>query len=245
MRDRVSAVMLGGGRGGAVRPALALGALALLSGACSGFNDGSYRVASALADTGGRIGMPWGTMRPAMPEQATTVERVALGVPPGSTLLPEAGDVWPGPLPPRATLANPDAALSGIPAYAPATGRRDDTSDMAPPPPRPVAGPPRGLPRGSSSPPPPAMVTIPPDPRERIGLVPAPPTPPGIPAVPPRADGQVIHTPNGPVVTSGGTDRIQSFNVPGGGTGTAIRDGNTTTLIGPGSRIQTIPTAPR
>ncbi|MBX9697818.1 MAG: hypothetical protein K2X74_00220, partial [Acetobacteraceae bacterium] len=132
----------GAATGGVARQVVALGMVALLGAACAPFNQGTYNVASAIADTGGRIGMPWGTMRPAMPEEATTIQRVALGAPPGSSLQSEPGDVWPGPLPPRATLANPDAALSGIPAYDP-VGRRDPTAGLVPPP----AVPPRSGPQ--------------------------------------------------------------------------------------------------
>ena len=48
---------------------------------------------------------------------------------------------------------------------------------------------------------------------------------------PPRADGRVVLTPSGPVVTSGGTDRVQGYTAPGGETGVVVRDGNTTTVI--------------
>ena len=56
-----------------------------------------------------------------------------------------------------------------------------------------------------------------------------------------RADGRVIMQPQGgAAVTNGGTDRIQSYTSPGGGT--AVIDGNTTTLFDPSGRVQTVPT---
>jgi hypothetical protein len=39
-------------------------------------------------------------------------------------------------------------------------------------------------------------------------------------------------------VTTGGTDRVQGFSVPGGGTGTVVRDGRTETIIGPDGQVQ-------
>ena len=247
-------------------------ALALALGACSAFDNGSAGLAYTIAQGGERMGMPWGSMRAAMPTDSLTVQRVATGrddaprltteserlVPDAATLMPntsivtsansgvlmpESGDVWPGPLPPRTTLANPDAALRGVPDYRPA-----DPSNLGGMPPSTRRGTPAsssslgGLPpslRGSSSPPP--VPALPPEPQSLTTLPPStlPPPPPA-----PRTDGQVIMTPNGPVVTSGGTDRVQTFTVPGGA-GTAIRDGNTTTLFGPGGQIQVVPNTPR
>jgi hypothetical protein len=219
----------------------------LLLPACAGFGDASYNVASTLANTGGRLGAPWGTMTPGLPETTATVERVVTGAPPGAaTLQSEPGDVWPGPPPPRATLANPDAALRGIPEYD-TPSRRNPVSELPGAPP-PSAGPAaRGVPsarRGSSTPPslldqPAPEAALPP----RQPLFPPPAPPPAAP--PPRADGQVIQTPSGPVVTTGGTDRVQSYVVPGGGAGTAVRQGNTTILIGPDGRVQSVPAPPR
>jgi hypothetical protein len=230
----------GGGRGSA-RAALPLAALALaaLLPACTAFDRGSYRVADTITSAGTAVGAPWGGMRPAAPEASVTVQRVRGGVPEVDQLLAEPGDVWPGPLPPRATLANPDAALHGVPTYEPA-GRRDLQGQVSPPP-----GPPRGLPtarRGSGTPPPDPLLTPPDLPRGQAALPPPAPLPD---RPPPRADGRVIHTPNGPVVTTGGTDRIQTFVAPGGGAGTAIQQGGSTILLGPDGRTQVVPNAAR
>ena len=226
----------------AMRPlALLLGGIAaLLLGGCQATREAVSNPADSARSAGGVFGRPWDGEPPAMLASSQTVARVmgppGAGYPP-ETLQTEAGNVWPGPLPPRATLANPDAALRGIPDYEPAISRRDPSAEAVP-----RSGPPRrGLPRGTAGLPPP-LPELPETPRSPLAAPPAsifPERPP------PRADGQVIHTPSGPVVTSGGTDRVQSFNVPGGGTGTAIRDGNTTTLIGPDGRVQTVPTPSR
>lgn len=238
MRDATGPRRIGGGRAAWSRGAAGCAAV-LLAAACTPTGqDGTYRLASAISNAGVAVGAPWGGMTPASPEEGLTINRVEVGAAPPGTLLPEPGDVWPGPLPPRATLANPDAALRGIPDYAP-SARREGIVE-------PPATPPRRQPpftRGSSTPPdlfpdppPPAPAAVPP-------LRPPQPLPA---APPPRADGRVILTPSGPAVTTGGTDRIQSFTVPGvGGTGTAIRDGNTTLMIGPDGRPQTVLTPPR
>lgn len=220
----------------------ALGGLALLLGGCTGWNNATATLANNISNAGARAGAPWGPSTPPSPEDALTIQRVRYAAAPPNRLLPEAGDVWPGPLPPRSTLANPDAALRGIPDYQPVPGRDAN----APPPPGNTASIPRppGPNRGSSSPPPPPVMTVPALPPQPLVLPPAQPR--TVPQLQPRADGQVINTPSGPVITSGGNDRVQSFNIPGSGaTGTAIRDGNTTTLISPDGRVQVVPSAPR
>lgn len=235
------------------RAGLAAAALGtLLLGGCSRWDSATYAVAQGITDAGGAIRMPWRTMTPPSPEDTPTIQRIRYAVPPPDQLRTEPGDVWPGPQPQRATLASPDAALRSIPEYTPVPGRDPN----APPPPGNTNSIPRppGPNRGSSSPPPPVMTPVAPPPQplplapEQPRFVPPMPGTPqsrSIPQMPPRADGQVINTPSGQVITSGGTDRIQSFTVPGGGSGTAIRDGNTTTLIGPDGRVQVVPSAPR
>lgn len=220
--------------------------LGLLLGGCGSSGDSvGTRMGSAgaaatdgLANAGASIGAPWGRSRPAIPEGSTTIARLAGATEPQTTLQPEPGDVWPLPESPRSTLANPDAAMRGIPNYRP--GELDRPSGPAPRSewqPTDPAGLPPGL-RGSSAPPPPPP---------RAAVVPPPtfvaPPLPDVNAPPPRrADGRVITTPSGPAITTGGTDRVQTFITPGGGTGTAVTDGNTTTLIGPGGQVQSVPT---
>lgn len=92
---------------------------------------------------------------------------------------------------------------------------------------------------GSSTPPPQASVP----PRATLPTA-AAPTP--IPTVPPqRVEGTVMPaTPGQPAgIVAGGNDRTQVFNQPGtAGGGIAVRDGGTTTVIGPGGRITSVPT---
>jgi hypothetical protein len=174
------------------------------------------------------------------PEQSDTIARISGDVPPLASLRPEEGNVWPEQEGPRATLANPDAAMRNIPTYRP--GELDRMSAPAgrstwqPTDPPPVRGAPPGL-RGSSSPPPPPIQQVEP-PRANVYQ-----PPPGANSPPPRRlEGRVIQTPSGPVTGTGGTDRVQSYITPGGGTGTLHNDGSTTTLIGPNGQVQTMPT---
>ncbi|MDB5413721.1 MAG: hypothetical protein JWR10_2056, partial [Rubritepida sp.] len=58
----------------------------------------------------------------------------------------------------------------------------------------------------------------------------------------PRESGQVFQTPQGPVNATGSAgSRVQTTISPQG-SGLAIQDGNTTTLIGPGGNVQQVPT---
>lgn len=106
----------------------------------------------------------------------------------------------------------------------------DDAMRLPPPPP----------PRTSSSTPPP-MASVPP-------RAPSPPAtaPSAMPASPPaRVEGTVVPgAPGQPAgIVAGGNDRVQVFNQPGtAGGGIAVRDGGTTTIIGPGGRITSVPT---
>ena len=64
-----------------------------------------------------------------------------------------------------------------------------------------------------------------------------------VPAPPPRRlEGQTVLTPQGPATLGPGTDRIQQYSIPGGPSGTAIIDGNNTTLISPTAPTQVVPT---
>lgn len=218
--------------------AAVLALAALLSG-CNTAGNASYGVANGIARTGEAIGMPWGGMQAKTPEQSDTIARIQGDGPRLASLQVEEGNVWPAQEGPRATLANPDAALRNIPAYRP--GELDRMSAPAgrsawqpedPPAVRPM---PPGL-SGSSSPPPPPLGQIDP-PRPSV-------VPPALAPVAPygRADGRIVQTPRGPITTTGGTDRVQSFTVPGGGTGTIHNDGTTTTIYGPNGQVQTVPT---
>lgn len=126
---------------------------------------------------------------------------------------------------------NLDYAAMRAPA-TPTTQMTPDDALRLPPPPPP--------PRISSSTPPP-VASVPP-------RAPSPPaaTPSAVPApLPARVEGSVIPgTPGQPAgIVAGGNDRVQVFNQPGtAGGGIAVRDGGTTTIIGPGGRITSVPT---
>jgi hypothetical protein len=220
--------------------------LGMLLGACSAYerstswlNRGSAQATDGIANAGASIGAPWGRTRPTMPEDSVTIARLS-GAPVQITpLTPESGDVWPVPEAPRSTLANPDAAMRGIPTYRPgdfdrpsAPAGRSQWQPTDPPNPAPL---PPGLRSGASAPGP----RLDPQPIPGPQAV-APPLAP-LNNAPRRADGRVILTPQGSAVTSGGTDRVQGYITPGGGSGTAVTDGNTTTLFDPTGRIQTVP----
>lgn len=215
--------------GGWMGPSAALSLVVMLGG-CSWMDSTGV----AAKNAGGIFGPAWGGSRPEMLDTSLTIARMRGTAAATEPLLPEPGNVWPAEEAPRATLANPEAALRGVPAYTP----------MNPPEAGqvPLGSTSRGAParlRGSSSPPPPPISL--PEP-ERANVV--PPLPPLPPAPPQRNEGQVVQTPQGPVMTNGGTDRVQTFTAPGGGTGIIQRDNGTVTVIGPNGQIQTLP-APR
>lgn len=164
-------------------------------------------------------------------ETSLNIERVR-GTPPEiAALTYEPGTVWPAPSaePARATLFNPDAPTPIGAAQPPPRAE-------AAPRPRPDAPPPS--PRvGSASPPPPPFAQ--PD-AERLRAQDV--TTPNRAPPAPRLEGRVIQTPQGPVTITGGTPGAQTFTTPGGGTGIAIPQGPTTTLIGPGGQVTTVPT---
>ena len=181
-------------------------------------------------ETGGLFGAAWGGRRPAILGDSLTVARVrGAEMPQAAPLLPEPGNVWPVEEAPRATLANPDAALRGIPTYRPSESRPLDS--LSSPEPGPIS---RGLPNQMRGNPSPMDLPQAAAPAPRLQPLPEPP--------PRRADGRVVLTPQGPVVTSGGTDRVQSFTVPGGGSGIITQDGPTSIITGPDGRVQTVPT---
>ena len=184
---------------------------------------GCARVESRVANVQGSLGNAHDRFgpnligaRPAPVSDSLTVQRVRGRAEAPDTLRTEPGDVWPREEGPRATLANPEEALRGV-----RTGEAEPRRS-----------------RGSS------------------GLEGAPNAAPPVlspifesPAPPPRANrtdgvgesGQVFQTPQGPVVSTTGSGRVQSTISPQG-PGLAIRDGATTTLIGPGGNVQQVPT---
>jgi hypothetical protein len=193
---------------------------------CARMEGGFARMTDGLTDFSGRYGPGWGGMRPPAPADSLTVQRIRTGAhAEGATPLQvEAGDMWPAEDTPRATLANPDEALRGIPNL------RGGLSDPAT----------EARRRGSSTPP---DLLRPPQASSANVVQPSVP----IPEAPPRPfradsnENRVIHTPSGPLPTTNNTGNISTTISPQG-PGTAIRDGNTTTIFGPDGSIQQVPT---
>ena len=143
-------------------------------------------------------------------------------------LVPEPGDVWPGPLQPEPTLE--DLVKQGN------TGAPEQSVPGSP------------LQRGTQ---PPIQGSATPPASAQPGLSPLPKAPAAPPAPPPAARppgrnpaGQVLQTPGGPAVTSGGTGGYQTLTEPGGGSAVVVPNGNgTSTIIHSDGRIDTVPTA--
>ena len=163
------------------------------------------------------------------PVESLTVARVMgepVDVPP---LLPIAGSVWPNEEAPRGTIGNPDAGMR--PGQDPLTSPgRQLQGRVAPPV---VPG------RGSSTSP--DLLTQPqPVPALRQPDMPPYPVEPDRPRR--RADGRVIPTPQGPAVTTGGGAGYSTYTNPGGGSGIAIPQGGTTTLLDSNGTVRQVPT---
>lgn len=199
----------------------------MLLGGCTWFDSATTGMTDGISRAGERIGAPWGGSRPLPQQGSTTIARLTGAPVQMAPLRTEDGDVWPVPEGPRSTLANPDAAMRNIPEYRPGDYER------------PRGNLPPGLTGTSSPPPPPRQLPNEPVPRSTA------PALPNVNAPPPRSlEGQVIQTPQGPAVLGPGTDRVRSYTIPGGGTGTAVFDGNNATLTNPGAPTQVVP-APR
>jgi hypothetical protein len=158
-------------------------------------------------------------------------------------LLPEPGNIWPGPPPPEPTLEdierqqNNGQPIGGV--VPPYNGMPPGTNPAMPPgqlPGQPVAPHPQPRPytRGSSTPP---------------GTVPTQTFPPVAGPAPlpqgqraPQPPGGMVQTPQGPVTMGPNTGGVQTYSVPGGGTGIVVPNGNgTSTLVGPDGSVQTVP----
>lgn len=199
---------------------LKLRALALLtlSVGLAGCTQVESRIAGLQGGLGGvhdRFGPSWGGMRPAIPTDSLTIQRIRGQAEPQAPLRTEPGDVWPVEEGPRATLANPEEALRGVRTSEPQPRRRGSSGfDNAP-----GAAPPVMSPIFEAPPQPPRA-------NRTDGAVPG---------------GQVFQSQQGPVVGTGGSGRVQSTISPQG-SGLAIRDGNTTTLFGPDGTVRQVPT---
>ena len=147
-------------------------------------------------------------------------------------LNPEPGDIWPGPLPPEPTLQELEQQ----------TGLQPEREQAAPGSPlfnqpQSPSLPPQ-TPRGSSTPPGSSQPPLAPLPAPQAPQAATPASPPAAPR-----SGQVIPTPSGPGVTTGGTSGYQTMTVPGGGSAIVVPNGNgTSTVIYPNGKIETVPT---
>jgi hypothetical protein len=150
-------------------------------------------------------------------------------------LLQEPGDIWPGRLKPEPTLQELEQSGSLTPeAEQPVPGSPLSRGTA---PGQPPSLPPQGT-EGSSTPPPSNQAGVVQSPRLHPPRGPAAPT-----GIVPQAGGQIVNTPTGTGVTTGGSAGYQTMTLPGGGTAIVVPNGNgTSTVIKPDGTIQTIPT---
>jgi hypothetical protein len=156
----------------------------------------------------------------------------AVNAPP---LLPEPGNVWPGPPRPEPTLQDIERD-PGMPAA--------DTQGN-PPPGTSAPGVPPAVhrqPRGSSTPPGSVQPSAP------AALASPPPSPSpasSSPQLPVPLSAGVVQTPQGQAIITSGANGVQQYTMPDGSSGRAIPNANgTVTLIGPDGAVQSVP-APR
>lgn len=153
-------------------------------------------------------------------------------------LMPQPGDVWPGPPPPVPTLADiekqtnlqplPEEPVPGSPQNM---GTAPGAPPSVPPVPTPGSSTPPALQSLGGAPPPVVPPSAPPS-------VAVPPPPSGVPA-----PGTTVPTSRGTGVVTGGTKGYQSMTMPNGGSAIVIPNGNgTSTVIHSNGTIETIPT---
>ena len=134
-------------------------------------------------------------------------------------LLPEPGNIWPGPVQPTPTLQD----LEKIGFQSPPNGQPFAPDHREP------------RPRGSSTPPG----------NVEPGLAPPPTsTPPAISTAPPERSpsGRIVNAPSGQGVTSGGTSGYQTLTTPQGPAVVVPNGNGTSTVIHSDGRVETIPT---
>jgi hypothetical protein len=159
-----------------------------------------------------------------VPGDSLTVQRVRGGNPEVEPITAEPGNMWPEEEAPRATLADPEEAMRGIPSYTPGVAPSEPGTPPPPPPLRP---------RGSSSLPPPPLA-LRPDQRSTVAEPAVRPAP-----VPPRREGRPIPLPDGGFATgTGDTGRVQGLVTQGGGSGAVIDQGTTEVIILPDGRTE-------
>ncbi|MBO1076470.1 hypothetical protein [Roseomonas marmotae] len=155
------------------------------------------------------------------PVDSLTVARVMgqhVEVPP---LLPEHGSVWPATEDsPRGTIGNPDVGVQ--PSQLEGQGRNRQSRR-----------------RGSTTPP---DLLMTPEPAPDLRLADPPPAPAPLNRRRAFRDGSVIPTPQGPAITTGGGAGYSTYTTPGGGSGIAIPQGGTTTLLDSDGGVRQVPT---
>ena len=175
-----------------------------------------------------------GGYNPNLPaSDAENVSRVRGQEPIAPELTTEPGDIWPGPLKPPPTLQDLEATGGLTPqSEAPVPGSPSNRGAGPYPSPNPSSG--SSTPPGNTQPGRATPQTAPP-----LSSYAAPP-----PAPPARGPaGQVLQTPGGPAVTTGGGAGYQTTTNPGGGQSIVVPNGNgTSTVIHSDGRIETIPT---
>ena len=146
-------------------------------------------------------------------------------------LLPEPGNVWPGP-------QQPDPTLADLQRAEPGEDRRGFPPTVVPgaEPGLPAGRQPR--PRGSSTPPGSIEPGLAPSPRANV--IPPPPRS-SAPGAGPQ--GRVVQTPRGPAVDASGASGYRQLTTPQGPGAIMVPNGNgTSTIINPDGTVQTVPT---
>lgn len=161
-----------------------------------------------------------------------TVRRVLGLAPEVDPLMPESGNVWPGPEAPTPTLTDiaRDQNNETRRGFEPTTVPGAEPGLPAGRQPRPAT-------RGSTTPPPPVPIPGAPS----IPQVQAPPPPrSSVPSAGPQ--GAITQTPRGPAVDAGGTSGYRQQTTPQGPGAILIPNGNgTSTLIRPDGSVDTVP----
>ncbi len=160
--------------------------------------------------------------RNAPPGDGTNISRVKGEEPTSEPLLPEPGNIWPGPPPPEPTLEDIQK-LQGT-----------DMPNLPPPELAPMYTPGSSTPPGSVLPNP----TVP-----QSSYTPQRPPLPTKPIQPSTLG--TVQTQNGPAVITANPNGVQTYTMPNGVTGRAVPNANgTVTLIAPDGSVQSVP-APR
>jgi hypothetical protein len=160
------------------------------------------------------------------PGDSTNMLRARGEVAPSEPLLPEQGNIWPGPPPPEPTLSDLERQQGLENPTAPSPGQE---FPRLPPP------------RGSSTPPAPEQ-----PPGAPMSSLPPFTPPPAQPAAPIKPTPPVaVQTEHGLATITTDANGIQSYRLPDGSSGHVVNNGNgTLTMIGNDGRVFSAP-APR